>query len=170
MPIGPQVSDLIDPIGSRRCRPFTLADGDAWVPTLCSQFYSDWWSFGAPFRIKPLTRISLKSLCNNGLAFVRSAFPERQHPVWKPAAKTCAFAAPALLRTDTGPATIGVKLGSVSLCKSVHCGSKSIANRTPDFLNTIPPRRTNSTGPATSAGRQQSIPCLTVVAREVVNQ
>ena len=89
MPICPQVSDLIDTDRVTNSRPFTLADGDAWVPTLCSQFYSDWWSFGAPFRIKPLTRISLRLLYNNGRAFARLALPDRWHPVRKPAANTC---------------------------------------------------------------------------------
>ena len=170
MPICPQVSDLIDTDRVTNSRPFTLADGDAWVPTLCSQFYSDWWSFGAPFRIKPLTRISLRSLYNNGLAFARSTFPERRHPVRKPATKTCGSAAPARLRADSAPATIGVKLGSVSRCESVHCRSNGIANRPPDFLNTFSPCRTNSTDPAPSAGRQQPIRRLSVVAREVVNR
>ena len=52
MPICPQVSDLIDTDRVTNSRPFTLADGDARVSTLCSQFYSDWWSFGAPGEIR----------------------------------------------------------------------------------------------------------------------
>jgi hypothetical protein len=60
MPIGPQVSDLIDTDRVTNSRPFTIADGDAWVPTLCSQFYSDWWSFGAPVVIKLRTPTLLR--------------------------------------------------------------------------------------------------------------
>jgi hypothetical protein len=69
MPIGPQVSDLIVTERVTNSRPFTIVDGDAWVPTLCSQFYSDWWSFGAPDGIKPLTSMLLISLAlsNEGL-------------------------------------------------------------------------------------------------------
>jgi hypothetical protein len=59
MPIGPQVSDLIDTDRVTNSRPFTIADGDAWIPTLCSQFYSDW-SFGAPVGTKLRTRMLLK--------------------------------------------------------------------------------------------------------------